>query len=80
MERWGLKRQGYSNRAIARKLGLHRETVKKYLETRAFPEYRVVERKSALEPTGWFYPELCRNWLIPALSRSIVLVLRSDFH
>ncbi len=31
MEIWALKRQGCSNRAIARKLGIHRKTVKKYL-------------------------------------------------
>lgn len=38
MEIWVLKRQGYSNRAIARKLGIHRKTVKKYVEANAFSE------------------------------------------
>lgn len=52
MDIWALKRQGYSIRAIAKKLGLHRKTVKKYLETGEFPAYRKVKRKSALEP--WY--------------------------
>ena len=59
MEIWVLKRQGYSNRAIARKLGVHRKTVKKYLETKAFPAYQAVERKSALEP----YYGIIHEWL-----------------
>jgi transposase len=50
MEIWALKRQGYSTRAIARKLGMHRETVKKYLESREFPAYRARKRGSGLEP------------------------------
>lgn len=31
----GVEATGYSNRAIARKLGMHRETVKKNLEAKA---------------------------------------------
>ncbi len=50
MDIWALKRQGYSIRAIARKLGLHRKTVKKYLASKEFPAYRKSKRKSALEP------------------------------
>ncbi len=44
-EIWALKRQGYSIRAIARKLGIHRKIVKKYLDAREFPAYRAVERE-----------------------------------
>jgi transposase len=62
MEIWALKRQGYSNRAIARKLGIHRKTVKKYLESKEFPLYRTEKRKSGLEPycgviDGWLGSE-----------------------
>jgi len=44
MEIRALKRQGYSIRAIARKLGIHRKIVKKYLDAREFPAYRAVKR------------------------------------
>jgi len=62
MEIWALKRQGYSNRAIARKLGIHRKTVRKYLENREFPSYRAEMRPSGLEPyygmiAGWLEAE-----------------------
>ena len=59
MEIWALKRQGLSNRAIARKLGIHRKTVRKYLETKEFPQYRSIERKSGLEP----YHKMIDDWL-----------------
>lgn len=59
MEIWAVKRQGYSSRAIARKLGIHRKTVKKYLEEREFPAYRAVERHSQLEP----YYKIIDDWL-----------------
>lgn len=49
MDVWGLKRQGKSERAISRETGLHRTTVKKYLEQEEMPEYRKVERVSVLE-------------------------------
>jgi DNA-binding CsgD family transcriptional regulator len=32
-----LRRQGYSMRAIAKKLGIHRNTVKRHLESKSFP-------------------------------------------
>lgn len=48
-----LHRQGYSIRAIARKLGIHRATVKNHLEDPSFPKYeRRTERGSILEPYG----------------------------
>jgi transposase len=59
MEIWALKRQGFSNRAIARKLGIHRKTVKTYLGTHEFPAYRAVERKSSLAP----YHGMIDDWL-----------------
>ena len=59
MEIWALKRQGYSIRAIARKLGIHRKTVKKQLATREFPKYQLVARKSGLEP----YHKMIKDWL-----------------
>lgn len=59
MEIWALKRQGYSIRGIAKKLGIHRKTVKKYLEAREFPKYREVERNSGLEP----YHKMIDDWL-----------------
>lgn len=59
MEIWALKRQGYSIRAIARKLGIHRKTVRKYLETNEFPKYQAVERKSGLAP----YHRMIEDWL-----------------
>jgi len=59
MEIWALKRQGYSSRAIARKLGIHRKTVKKYLENREFPRYRVQSRSSGLQP----YYGVIQDWL-----------------
>ncbi len=59
MDIWALKRQGYSIRAIARKLGIHRRTVKRYLEGKDFPKYRTDTRKSALEP----YYQMIADWL-----------------
>jgi len=55
-----LARQGYSVRAIARKLGIHRKTVKKYLEAGGPPVYRKRKRKgSILDP----YRGVIRDWL-----------------
>jgi transposase len=54
-----MKRQGLSDRAIARRLGIDRRTVKKYIETGEFPSYKAVDRKSGLEP----YYELIKGWL-----------------
>ena len=54
-----LKKQGYSHRQIAQQTGLHRATVKKYLEEEGLPIYRKVARVSALEP----YWGLIDGWL-----------------
>ena len=59
MDIWALRRQGYSIRAIARKLGLHRKTVKKYLASKEFPAYHKANRKSALEP----WRDTIEDWL-----------------
>ena len=46
-----LHRQGLSLRAIAKKLGIHRNTVKKYITGKRFPQYRKNKRqKSILDP------------------------------
>jgi len=46
-----LHRQGLSMRAIAKKLGIHRNTVKKHIEGNTFPQYRKNKRqKSVLDP------------------------------
>ncbi len=50
MDIWSMARQGKSARAIARATGLHRLTVKRYLEGKEMPKYRKVERESVLEP------------------------------
>lgn len=54
-----LAKQGYSARAISRMTGIHRETVKKYLEEQNIPVYRQRERGSILKP----YHDLIRDWL-----------------
>lgn len=46
-----LHRQGLSMRAIAKKLGIHRNTVKKHIEKNRFPQYRKCKRQeSILDP------------------------------
>jgi transposase len=59
MDIWSLKRQGFSDSAIARRVGLDRRTVKKYLENKKFPSYSAVSRGSDLEP----YHKLIFDWL-----------------
>ncbi len=59
MDIWSLKRQGFSNRAIGRRLGLDRRTVAKYMAQREFPEYTVVHRQSGLAP----YHQMIKDWL-----------------
>jgi transposase len=55
-----LKRQGHSVRWIARKLGIHRKTVKKHLESNSFPAYtRKTVKPSILEP----YHQVIRDFL-----------------
>lgn len=53
-------RQGYTMRAIARKLGIHRNTVKKYITQTQMPQYRQVKRKeSILSP----FHQMIDDWL-----------------
>ena len=74
-----LHRQGHSMRFIARKLGLHRNTVKKYILGRRFPEYRRTERRvSILAPfvrmiQDWLSQDNYRaSWIFERLKRSAI--------
>ena len=54
------KRQGHSIRWIARKLGIHRKTVKKHLESSSFPAYtRKTAKPSILDP----YHQIIRDFI-----------------
>lgn len=47
----GMHRQGLSMRSIAKKLGIHRNTVKKHIQANSFPRYKKVKRQeSILDP------------------------------
>jgi transposase len=55
-----LHRQGHSMRFIAKKLGLHRNTVKKFIICKRFPEYRRSDRRlSILTP----FVRIIQDWL-----------------
>lgn len=55
-----LKRAGHSIRFIARKLGIHRKTVKRHLAAQSFPQYSRTSRKeSVLQP----YHQTIRDFL-----------------
>jgi len=48
-----MHRSGLSVRAISRKLGLHRKTVKKHIEENTFPQYHKRKRGvSILDPVS----------------------------
>ena len=60
MDILALHRQGHSQRWIAKKLGIHRDTVKKYITAKKPPRYRKKKRReSILAP----YHQLIRDWL-----------------
>jgi transposase len=59
MDILALKRQGLSNRAIARKLDIHRKTVKKYLEGKKLPAYKKQKKTSVLAP----YHQIIKDFL-----------------
>ena len=60
MDILSLHRQGITMRAIARKLGIHRNTVKKYLQNPQAPRYHKSKRKeSILTP----YHKMIDDWL-----------------
>jgi len=60
MDILALHRQGQSMRWIAKKLGIHRNTVKKYITGKKHPRYRKQKRsESILSP----YHQLIRDWL-----------------
>lgn len=60
MDILALKKNGHSIRFIARKLGMHRKTVTKYLATREFPKYtRTTTKASVLDP----YHQIIKDFL-----------------
>lgn len=60
MDILALHRQGLSMRWIAKKLGIHRNTVKRYITEKAPPTYRKQKRReSILAP----YHQIIRDWL-----------------
>ena len=60
MDILALHRQGHSQRWIAKKLGIHRDTVKKYITQKKLPGYRKkIRRESILTQ----YHQLIRDWL-----------------
>jgi len=54
-----LAKQGHSLREISRQTGLHRETVKKYLDEATVPVYKKINRQSKLDA----YQGLIEGWL-----------------
>jgi len=54
-----LAKQGYSVRAISRMTGLHRGTIKKYLQDGVLPTYKAVNRQSTIDD----YKSLIDGWL-----------------
>jgi len=59
MDILALHRQGYSYRAIARKLSIHRNTVKKYVEGKQNPTYSKKQRAGILTP----FKQIIQDWL-----------------
>lgn len=60
MDILALYRQGHSMRWIAKKLGIHRDTVKKYVTQKRQPKYRKKKRRqSILSP----FHQMIRDWL-----------------
>jgi transposase len=60
MDILALHRQGHSMRWIAKKLGIHRNTVKKYITQKKQPKYQKQKRReSILSP----YHQIIREWL-----------------
>ena len=60
MDIFSLRKQGFSMRSIARKLGIHRKTVKTHLENGMLPTYNKIRHKaSILDP----YCQLIQDFL-----------------
>ena len=59
MDILSLKRQGYSCRQIAKRTGIDRRTVKKYLNEQTLPVYKKIHRTSQLDE----YKALIEGWL-----------------
>ena len=60
MDIMALHRQGHSMRFIAKKLGLHRNTVKKFILGKRFPEYRRRERRGCILAP---FVRIIQDWL-----------------
>jgi transposase len=60
MDIMALHRQGHSMRFIARKLGLHRNTVKKFILGKRFPEYQREKRSVSILAS---YVRMIQDWL-----------------
>lgn len=60
MDILSLHRQGFKMRSISRKLGIHRETVKKYLENPQAPRYLKTRRKDLILTP---YRQMIDDWL-----------------
>lgn len=78
MDIWSLHKQGFSQRAIAKKLGLSRNTVSKYLASGEKPQYKAVERHSELEPYHQMIEDLL-SWENYSASRIHGLIQNSGF-
>ena len=60
-----LSRKGMSQRKIAKKLGLSRNTVKKYPENPQFPENRrIIRKRRGLLESGTLFRNLVENKLL----------------
>ncbi len=60
MDILALHRQGHSMRWIAKKLGIHRNTVKKYITLKKSPQYTKTKRRESILTA---YQQLIRDWL-----------------
>ncbi len=57
---WALHRQGWSNRAIADNLALHRDTISKYLHTTDLPAYQTPHRRAHI--VGCHHAYILERW------------------
>ena len=81
-----LHRQGFSMRAIAKKLGIHRRTVKKHIEDNAFPQYQTARRQeSILDPFRQTIDDYLATddyqatWIFDGLAKSPKTDISSNF-
>jgi len=60
MDILALHRQGHSMRWISKKLGIHRDTVRKYITQKKQPQYRKQKRRESILTA---YHQMIRDWL-----------------